>query len=96
MAALSQLHPGLEDSATDSPPLCSFLAPNGLKNPSAFKVLALGHGQYEEDITVLFIYTSSSGISNFIRETLLNVKPQMKPNTLTVGNVTTPIDRQFA
>lgn len=41
----------------------------------------------QEDITILNIYTLNTDAPNFIKEALLDVKSQINPNTLIMGDV---------
>ena len=44
----------------------------------------------EEDITIVNIYTPNIGASQYIRQTLTDIKGEVKSNTIIVGNFNTP------
>ena len=45
----------------------------------------------EEDITTVTIYAPNIGATQYIRQTLTNIKGEIGSNTITVGDFTTPL-----
>ena len=45
----------------------------------------------EEDITIISIYAPNIGASQYIRQTLTDVKGEIDSNTIVVGDFTTPL-----
>ena len=45
----------------------------------------------EKDITIVNIYTPNIGASQFIRQTLTDIKGEIDSNTITVGDFNTPL-----
>ena len=45
----------------------------------------------EEDIAIVNIYTPNIGASQYIRQTLIDIKGEMNSNTIIVGDFNTPL-----
>ena len=45
----------------------------------------------EEDIRIVSIYVPNIGATQYIRQTLTNIKGEIGSNTITVGDFTTPL-----
>jgi hypothetical protein len=46
---------------------------------------------YQEDITIVVIYAPNTGMPNFIKQTLLDIKIHIDPNTIIVDGLTTTL-----
>jgi hypothetical protein len=45
----------------------------------------------QEETAIMNLYSSNVGATNFIKHTLMNIKSQVDPNTVVVGDFTTPL-----
>ena len=45
----------------------------------------------EEDMTIVNIYTPNIGVSQYIRQTLTDIKGEIGSNTIIVGDFNTPL-----
>lgn len=52
-----------------------------------------GKSIFQKDIKILNIYEPNTGANNFIKEILLDIKPQINPNTVTVGDFNIQLPR---
>jgi hypothetical protein len=46
---------------------------------------------HQEEITIINLYTPNVGAPNFIKHTLTDLKSQIDPNTVVVGDFNTPL-----
>jgi hypothetical protein len=46
---------------------------------------------HQEEITIVNLHVPNIGASNFIKHTLLDLKTQVDPNTVVVGDFSTPL-----
>ena len=45
----------------------------------------------EEDITIVNIYAPNTGVPQYIRQTLTDIKGEIDSNTIVVGDLNTPL-----
>ena len=45
----------------------------------------------EEDITIINVYAPNTGVPQFIRQTLTDIKGEMDSNTIILGDFSTPL-----
>jgi hypothetical protein len=46
---------------------------------------------YQKEITIINLYAPNVSAPNFIKHTLLDLKTQIDPNTVVIGDISTPL-----
>jgi aspartate carbamoyltransferase regulatory subunit len=63
--------------------------PKLVKRDKECHLILIKESIHQEEITVIKLYAPNAGALNIIKHTLMDLKPQIDPNTLVVGDFNT-------